>query len=67
LHVRVGAGFTFLVLDVGINCSTIAHAIRTIGAPLEVVDINDPVVSDLCDRDLVFGSATPMIVRHETT
>jgi hypothetical protein len=54
LHDRLGAGFTLLRLGgKNIDCTTFADAIRTIGAPLEVMDIADPVVRNLCDRDLI--------------
>jgi hypothetical protein len=31
----------------------LAQAIRAVGAPLEVLDIPDPIVRDLCECDVV--------------
>ena len=54
MHDRLGAGFTLLRL--GGTCAdsaTLEDAIRETGAPFEVIDIPDPLVRDLCERDLV--------------
>ena len=54
LHDRLGTGFTLLRL--GGTCAdstTFENAVRHTGAPLEVLDVPDPLVRDLCERDLV--------------
>jgi hypothetical protein len=54
LHDRIGAGFTLLRLG-GTRADTAAleQAMRATGAPLEVMAVPDPVVRDLCERDLI--------------
>ena len=37
----------------GIDCTAFADATRATGAPLAVVNITDPVVRALCERDLI--------------
>jgi 2-polyprenyl-6-methoxyphenol hydroxylase-like FAD-dependent oxidoreductase len=54
LHDRLGAGFTLLRLggtDAG--STTLEDAIRHTGAPIDVLDVPDPLVRDLYERDFV--------------
>ena len=54
LHDRLGAGFTLLRLGgARADSATLEDAIRHTGAPLDVLDVPDPLVRDLYERDFV--------------
>lgn len=54
LHDRLGAGFTLLRLGgTRADSASLEDSVRQTGAPLQVMNIPDPVVRDLCERDLI--------------
>jgi 2-polyprenyl-6-methoxyphenol hydroxylase-like FAD-dependent oxidoreductase len=54
LHDRIGKGFTLLKLGkTPADTSTLEQAIRAIGAPLEVMTIDEPRIRAVYDRDLI--------------
>jgi 2-polyprenyl-6-methoxyphenol hydroxylase-like FAD-dependent oxidoreductase len=54
LHDRLGAGFTLLRLGgTHADSTELENAIHHTGAPLDVLDVPDPLARDLYERDLV--------------